>query len=72
MGKGKRVRESRAAEKEALKAAALQKAKKDKVKKIAVIITSIVVVVALAAGTLTHVISSAVKGSMSVSERSFR
>ncbi len=63
MGKGKRIRESRAAEKEALKAAAIQKAKKDKVKKIGIIICSIAIVVALVAGTLAHTISSAVKSS---------
>lgn len=61
MGKGKRIRESRAAEKEVLKSAAAQKAKKDKVKKIAIIITSIAIIVALVAGTLIHVITSAVK-----------
>ncbi|MBQ7970942.1 MAG: hypothetical protein IJ294_01140, partial [Clostridia bacterium] len=63
MGKGKRIREGRAAEKEALKAAAIQKAKKDKIKKIGIIICSIAIVVALVAGTLTHTISSAVKSS---------
>lgn len=63
MGKGKRIREGRAAEKEALKAAAIRKAKKDKVKKIGIIICSIAIVVALVAGTLTHTISSAVKSS---------
>ena len=63
MGKGKRVRESRAAEKEALKLAAIQKAKKDKVKKIAIIVCSLAIVAALLAGTLTHSITSAVKSS---------
>lgn len=63
MGKGKRVRENRAAEKEALKVAAAQKAKKDKVKKIAIIFTSVAIILALVAGTLTHVISSAARSS---------
>ena len=63
MGKGKRIRESRAAEKEALKVAAIQKAKKDKIKKIGIIICSIAVVVALVAGTLAHTISSAIRSS---------
>lgn len=63
MGKGKRIRESRAAEKEALKAAAIQKAKKDRAKKIGIIVCSVAIVVALVAGTLAHTISSAVKSS---------
>ncbi len=56
MGKGKRVREGRAAEKEALKIAAAKKAKKDRAVKITSIIVALVLFVSLLGGTIYHVV----------------
>ncbi len=58
MGKGKRVREGRAAEKEALKIAAAKKAKKDRAIKITSIVVAIVLFVSLLGGTIYHVVHS--------------
>ncbi len=59
MGKGKRIRAGRAAEKEAMKIANAKKAKKQKNTKIISIIVAVVAIVCLATGLIYHAVYSA-------------
>ena len=59
MGKGKRIREERAAEREAQRESMIKKAKKDRAKKVWTIVVSSVLIVGLLGGVWYHVISSA-------------
>ncbi len=63
MGKGKRIREERAAEREAQKELQIKKAKNDRIKRISIIAVSVVLILSLVGGVAYHMISSAVYNS---------